>query len=833
MALKIFSKKGARNDKRPAAEGHRPFDSDAKYRIIDGIIFGAISLIFFLCPLFFTGVVAQGLGFEKMMLFYLLTLIGSVAWVTKGVISGELRITRTPLDIPVIASLVLVIISVAFSVSRKDSILGYYGSPVKSLAAVVVFILFYYLFINNINIPRLKKLFWVFSASAALISAFSLLQLNGIYILPLDFAKQINFNPLGSLSALTMGLVVMLPFLVVGAAQYRDIASKGDRQSAGMTAMQIFLGVVVLAALAVLFILNGFTYWPVAVITIVIVLMFYLSKVVPISNNNLVVPVGVFLFLIIFLVFGNINVFNKSLPAEVSLSRSTSFNIARQSIKSDPFFGSGLGTYYYIFTKYKQPEFNASPLWNVRFDSATVFWFELLSTVGVLGTLAIVIVVLTILSMLFIALLKTKENAARPILLASLSGLIASILLASMFSLNNSLLILMFLVGAFATAAAVTVYPERFSTLELSFRTSPKYALALAAVFLTVTAGVAVLLTMGVKLYLADIYAKRSLSAEKIEDKISYLEKAISLSPQQDTYYISLANQYMALANQTALSGGDQNSIQQYLNSAINNGKKSIEINPSSAADNEAVALIYENASFYTRGALEWAEKHYQEVMRLDPQSPTPYLRTALVNMARSNVETDPNEKNFYIQEAIKKYDESLAKKSDLAAAYYGKAIAEEKLNKMDDAIEHLKSAAVIAQGNIDYVFELGRLYFNRGVSKKPEIAQGASKQIAEDDITPEGQAPAGGERPDLSVNQNQQAGAKIARNDDLNNAEQLFLGILANNPSHANSLYSLALLYQKIDETTKSSEYVTKLLSVLTDENQKQAVRQQFEGLY
>ena len=78
------------------------------------------------------------------ILFFFLTLIGIVAWVTKGLILGELNIKRTPLDIPILATLVVFIISTILSISNKDSLIGGYGSSAKSLVAIIVFILFYY-----------------------------------------------------------------------------------------------------------------------------------------------------------------------------------------------------------------------------------------------------------------------------------------------------------------------------------------------------------------------------------------------------------------------------------------------------------------------------------------------------------------------------------------------------------------------------------------------------------------------------------------------------------------------------------------------------------------
>jgi len=64
--------------------------------ILDLIIKGSIALVFFMIPLFFTNLTAQGFGFDKIVLFYFLVLVGVVAWVTKGVVAGELSFKKHP-----------------------------------------------------------------------------------------------------------------------------------------------------------------------------------------------------------------------------------------------------------------------------------------------------------------------------------------------------------------------------------------------------------------------------------------------------------------------------------------------------------------------------------------------------------------------------------------------------------------------------------------------------------------------------------------------------------------------------------------------------------------
>lgn len=801
-------------------------DKLASTKALDYIIGGAIALVFFLVPIFFTGTVVQGIGFEKMIVFYFLVLLGIVAWVTKGVISGELDLRRTPLDLPILGFTVLMVVSTMLSINAKDSLIGYYGNSSKGLVAYLVFVLFYYLVVNNTTAKVIKAAFWSLIGSTALVIIFSLLQLYGKFILPFAFTKYNSFNPFGSLSGLTMFLSMSLPMMVIAMAQLDEILGKAKPFL--KMALKIVLGILALGNLAILALLNGFTFWPAVVVGMVIILMFFLSKIIKISNNNLVIPITGFLISIILLVLGNFNLIDLKLPAEVSLSRKASWDIAKNSIKQDPIFGSGPSTFYYSFSKFKSADFNNTPLWNVRFDSATGLIFELVATLGIVGALAFLVILLTYLSTIFLSLIKGGANELHSIQLAMFSSSVMATLFIVLYSLNNSIILVMVSLFILAMGISMTINEDKFKVLKLSFRASAKYALALAAIFLSVSAGFVVLFTMGLKMYMADFYANKSLAAADETKKIELLGKAVTLAPYQDIYYLNLANNYMILANKEALGARNQQSIQSNLSLAIENGKKAIELAGNKAANNESMGLIYENASFYTRGALEWAEQLYKKEIELDPNNPTPYLRIALVNMARANAETDQNEKKFYIEEAIKKYDEAISKKQDLAPAFYGKSIAYEKINELSKAIDDLKNANIYARDNLDYRFELGRLYFNRGVTQ-PNLSQKDAKAITEQGMKNDAQ-PGG---TDVSVQPNQAVGKTTGRNEDINMAEQLFLSILMVNPNHANAEYSLAVLYQKIGDNENAKKMVKQLLSTLNDDATKEAVKKQFPGLY
>ncbi len=803
-------------------------------KALDNLIYGIIALIFFLSPIFFTGLVTQGVGFEKMALFYFLVLLGSVVWVAKGVFKGELNIKRTPLDIPILVAVVLFVISTILSISQKDSLIGAYGNPAKGLVAFLVFVMFYYLLINNIDIKRAKMYFGSLVGSLSLLAIFSFLQLRGIFILPLLFTKNISFNPMGSLSSLTMALAVSLPLLTVISAQFRQVFSSMNKTL--VLIFKIFLLIALFLTMVVLAMLNVFTFWLVIIISSVIVLIFFLAKIIEISTANLIIPLAVFFAGIIFFVLGNFNLLNINLPTEISLSRGASWDIARESLKDNPIFGSGPATFYYDFSKHKSIAFNGSPLWNVRFDSASGSLFELLATVGVFGTLALIVLVLIIFSLSFLTLIKTKNKSLNPLMLGLFASFIVALILSLMFAQNNSMILLNVIIGSLTIATALIIYPEKFQTICLSFRAAPKYALALSTISLTVFAGVVVLFTLGLKMYLADMQAKQALLSASVDNKINNLNKAVSLAPYQDKYYLSLANNYMTKANRAVVNKKDVSDINAKLSLSIENGKKAVELAPSSASNNESLALIYENASFYTRGALEWAENLYNTVIKLEPTNPTPYMRIALINMARANKETNAEEKKFYINEAVSYYDKAIAKKFDLAAAHYGKAVAYEKLDNIDSSIEEMKKVNLIAGKNIDYRFELGRLLFNRGIASAG-IKQTASADITKQDIT----ATENGEATDneaipadkLSVQPSKDTGTVIEKNKDLIAAEQVFMSVLTDKPNHANSLYSLAVLYKKIGEKNNLKAVTTKLMEVIKDQSIKDAIRQQFPEVF
>ena len=757
----------------------------------DAFITASIALVFFLVPLFFTGLAVQGFVFEKIVLFYLLVLIALVAWITKGITQGELKIIRTPLDLPILALAVIFLVSSLFSVDLLSSFIGAFGSATKTFIAFLVYITFYYLVVNNLTERRIRIFAWALALSAIALIAYATLQISAIFILPFSLTRVVSFNPIGSSSSLGVYVAAVLPLLAVFIPAIMYGEGKNILHRIIVILLKVLFGFAVLAGLFILFLLNKFVFWPIAVIGMVVVLMFILSKIVKLKQADTVLPIMVFLVLIIFLVGGNFNLVTAQLPTEVSLSRSLSWNIAKESMKHNLLLGSGPATFDYAFVKYRGAGFNVSDLWNVRFDSAQGAGFELLATVGVLGFFGILVLGLIIVSVAFIYLMKSKTQEHKILLLGIFAALVVFVLNALFTTVSGTIILCIVLYGSFALALIITGYPEKFKEISLSFRSSPKYALALSSLFLLVSAGVVVLFTSGFKIYLADVYAYRAVQSADSKNAVEYLNRAITTADYQDQYYLRLSRLYMSLANQEAQRGGaaDVPAIQNYLSLAITAGKRAIELAPNSVVNKESLALLYENAAAYNvSGALEWAEKYYTDIIQLEPNNPSAYVRLALINMAHANKESADDEKKHFYDEALKFYQKAITEKSNLASAYYGMAVVYERSADYSKAIEQISQAVSLEPANVDYRFELGRMFYNRGIS--------------------------------------------AVDNQDVQSARTIFETITQASPNHANAIYSLALIAETIEDKEKARGYYERLLNIVSDQSIKDAILAKLRAL-
>ena len=353
------------------------------------------------------------------------------------------------------------------------------------------------------------------------------------------------------------------------------------------------------------------------------------------------------------------------------------------------FFGSGPETFLYDFSQKKPEIFNLNPLWQIRFEKANNFYAEILATTGVLGLISLVVILLVgIGTTIFLltsseqkkklkkifkiaptvnqapmaatanqfnsrvirldmkpetnmvqteiapvaeAIIKTEEQTPPAANNGILIGLAASwMTLAVMhlfFSGRIASFFVLWLILGLLMAADYCLRPASYGKLKLSFKTSPKYALALSFAFVLSFTLVVVMFTYIGRIYLADIHYQKSVSAgTDLTKSENELLTAISLNKYRPEYYLALALNYLAQANQEAQKPDrDNQKLANLLAASLAGAKQGTDLAGNNVNLWESRGLIYQNIALYSADAVDWIIKSYEEVARLDPKNPIGY----------------------------------------------------------------------------------------------------------------------------------------------------------------------------------------------------------------
>jgi len=373
--------------------------------VCDRIILGVLILLAFLIPLFFLPFTPQLTEFSKQILFFAIVLIGYLAWFGKGVLNKKLIIKRTPLDIPILAFLVVYGLATIFSVDRITSILGAYGQGALGLVSVIFYALLYFLSVSNVNNP--KKILWIcisFLVSSTLLIAFAFLQIFNFFVLPFDFTRINSFNPVGSLSA----LVTFVAFIL-------SIAAAFLLKPRMNIVLRILILILVLAALVLINTINFQIAWYILILSMFIILSLGIAREKEhLAKKWLIIPAAILVIAIFSTTLGIPSIIKGKLPSEVSLSFKLSWETARHTLWHSFFsflFGSGPETFGYDFSSFRPADFNQNILWNVRFDKANNTYLELLATTGSLGILTYIVILLIFIGSSSLLLIKTKKES--------------------------------------------------------------------------------------------------------------------------------------------------------------------------------------------------------------------------------------------------------------------------------------------------------------------------------------------------------------------------------------------------------------------------------------
>lgn len=606
-------------------------------------------------------------------------------WIFSWILKGKVIITRTPLDIPLLVLLGVVIASAYFSESRFAALYGNFPRVHGSAVAWVTYILLYFVTVSHLrSLGQIKTFLYTLYGSGfvvALISIFSYFRL----FLPIDFAQAVNFTPTGSSFSTVAFMLMLLPFPVL------SLINPNKYMPTGPAVVLASLFGITIALLGNVATLIG--------MLVVFALVIFVSKPAQIKKTVAMFMVPVVLIALTLATSylplpGGLNQLQTNFPKEIQLPFATSWKVSASAFRDAPFIGTGPSTYLFNFTAYKPLEFNQLDFWNFSFDTAYNEFLQVLGTLGILGLVSVLLLCLIVLNSARKNMSLenaeanqeshdgTHENAHVMLPALAISGLISILLLAVHATTLVSTVVMFFVLAAFmVTQRSVRNRVMKLSMgIKASTSDNKQFDLFPVLIFVAFLIAAVPVMYKTFNAALADYNHRQALTQanQNGTKTYEYLQKAESLNPEIDLYRVDMAQTNFALANAIAASKGpteenaegtlteqDRSTIQSLLSQAVNEGRAAVALSPRSSRNWEVLASIYRNITGVADNALVFSLDAYGRAIQRDPLNPA--LRVNVGGIYYSI-------KNYDL--AIRFFSDAANLKPDYANAYYNLAIA-------------------------------------------------------------------------------------------------------------------------------------------------------------
>jgi len=657
-------------------------------RVCDFIAKYSIYALVFLVPIFFLPWTTEVLDFNKQALLLALVFVSLFALMLKILILGKFEVSKSPMNIVAGVLFLVWLLATIFSAYRYGSFWGMPQQASESMLTVVCLLLFYFLVSNIFSRGDILKAVIVLSFSAVIAELIGILQLFGLFIMPFAFTKSVSFNLVGSVGSLGLFTAVLFPLAIV----LLIIVKKWWRI--------LFVLQIILSAL-LLFLIDYPIIWWVVIAGSAMILALGVMKRDLFDGRWMALPMF-FLAASLFFVLLNPQInWLQQRTNEIFLSQKAGLDIATQTLKEKPIFGSGPGTFAYDFSKFKSADFSNSSLWNITFNKSSSKVLNSLATTGVLGFLAMLaFMAFPVFYGIKFLIAKKKisnasgsedpENRIYSILFLGLS--VALIEQGIAYFIYNSNITLDF-VCFFIIAALIGLVSE--SKKKYVLKPSSLLTLIVTFIFtLVFIFGMGLLILNGQR-YLAEARYYKGLVAYQSNQKadgLKKLESAASLNPKSDLYFRQLSQVYLlGLQDELQTAAQEKTKIQNLVSNSINAAKIATDLNPQDVNNWSSRGYVYQNLLSISGDAETWAINSYDTAIKLDPNNPYLFAQEGNVYLASAlnlSATAASDQKNQLLAKAQNQLEKAIALNTNYSNALYSLGIVYDQLDKKDKAID-------------------------------------------------------------------------------------------------------------------------------------------------
>ncbi|HEY4477589.1 MAG TPA: tetratricopeptide repeat protein [Candidatus Paceibacterota bacterium] len=729
----------------------------------------------FLFPFIFFPVTPVPVDMNKGYLAAIVAFMSLIAWFGSALQEGRLQFVRSWVLVAYGAFLLAWIVSAVFS---HNLILSFAGTGSESTTVMTMLVGGIFLFI----IPALfSDRVWVKRALVALMASFLVLALFFIVqsifnsrIFSYQFTKERFFNPLGSWNALgaffAVIAAIILPFSGIGRS-WRKRAVYGLFLLALvlLTVTNFVYGMIGLGLAALLFValllsrrMTNTAFFGISLTVLMVVTLLILMR--GLLQDELASRFGA--------------------PSEVSPAWGTTLNIMQESIGASPVLGSGPNTFGQLWERYKDSTVNNTPFWLVRFDYGVALVPTIVAEGGILAAFLFIVFMIFFIALAFRGIAGDQDNDQ--IGSTYIQSLVAGSFVLFFFwwvhPLNIALVILTFVLIGLLLAAMSEMGLVKRGELNLFSSTERGFVGSLVIILLLV--GSVAGIYFEVTRYFAEVVFARGIQefndGKGINASRIIVSRAARYDSRQDQYWrmlaqFELANMRRALDAAGSLQREEFDArFRPALASAIQYGKRAIDINPNEVGNWNVLAQVYEAAILPVAGSENLAVENYEKARELSPQNPVillslaqTYLAAAQATILRAGGKDSGTVAKDAQEKAIELLTRATDLKTDYAEAHFLLAQIYNQQGRADEAIARAEQTYQLAPNDAGVLFQLGLLYYQKG---------------------------------------------------DLDRARVAFEKVVEANPDHSNALYFLGLVYDRQGKKEDALKVFQKVASLNPD---------------
>lgn len=696
----------------------------SKAALLNKVSYWILLAVTALLPVFFLPISFISTQFGTSLLFSFGVIIASILYIVSGIKNGSLDLPK-PARFVLGFSALVPIIYVLAGVSNGFSRMAFFGYTFDINTVGFMVLAFVYMFLVSILFSDKQKVvkgLMAFSVSTVLFGLFLVIRL-------ITAGKALSFGIFTNTTSSMLGSWNNVGILFAISALLSLLTLEMNRGMSKVMKGLLFAGLAV--SLFFVALVNFNAVWGILGLTSFLFILFrmfslYSDNPEPITWGKRLskIPRISFLVLVLSVVFviwgSTLGIFLagklKATNVEVRPSFSTTMDIAKNTIREKPLFGSGPNTFVTQWLTYKPADIVASVFWNTDFANGIGLIPTLTVTTGIIGVLSWLLFLAFYVYLGIKSIFVRQEDGSNRYLVISTFFVSLFIWMTHFVYVPSTAVFVLtfFFTGLFFASIYVSgiipVVNRRFnSNAKLGFTSS-----------LVMVASLVVIVSLGYGLFKnsqslwyfqKSSYALNTSNNSKLSEE--YMLKSILAVP-NDIYYRSLSeiqifklNEILSQDPKTVKQEDIQKQFTDTLTNAITSAKTATERDPSNYLNWVSLGRVYDAVSLPAlniNGAYETAQLTYIEALKRNPKNPGILMLLARLAVNRN----DLKQAEGYATQAV-------LLKNNYLDAYFLLSQIEVANGNIAGAVKSVTSASVIDPTNPAIFFQLGLLKYNQG----------------------------------------------------------------------------------------------------------------------